>query len=171
MPIEAQLRPGDVLLYHRKGIFGWIIHRKTWHEIAHVEVYIGEGQSVASRDRLGTGRYPLRLEQLEIVCRPKPEYPFDVKAALRWFAAQPDQGYGYLDLAAFVGLPWDGKGIVCSPFATLFLRAGGLEPFNYEPARLIAPFQFETSNVFDIYEVMPDGEVLRRDREISVAAS
>jgi hypothetical protein len=147
----AELLPGDILLYRPNGIFGRLIALKTWHPISHVEVYLGGGVSAASRDGQGTGIYPLRLAQLALVCRPI--VPCDVGAGLRWFATQPHQPYGWLDLAAFFGATVDGRGVVCSPFATEFVRACGLDPFNGEPSIRIAPFQFALSPVFRVTEV------------------
>ena len=162
------LHPGDVLLYRPTGIFGWVIATKTWHQVGHCEIYLGAGVSVASRDGLGVGIYPLRTADLATVCREAPRtcayggethtFPlrFDLAKALAWYRIQPAQPYGWLDLLQFVGLNIDSKGIVCSPFATEFLRAGGLDPFNHEPSLKIAPFQFRLSPVFDVTEV-PNG--------------
>jgi hypothetical protein len=72
MSLLRTLKPGDVLLYKPKGLFGWLIRVKTWHKIAHVECYVGDGLSVASRDGKGVGKYPLRSSELAVVCRPKP---------------------------------------------------------------------------------------------------
>lgn len=135
------LLPGDVLLYKASSLYGRIIAIKTWHPISHVECYIGAGHSVASRDGVGTGQYPVRLSDLAVVCRPPAS--FNVVQALHWFAAQPHRPYGWLELVNFVGIALQKKGVVCSPFVTEFLRAGGFDPFNGDLADNIAPFQFE----------------------------
>lgn len=140
------LEPGDVLLYAAKGFYGRVIALKTWHPIAHVEAFVGYGLSVASRDGIGTGIYPLRTDGLVMVCRPKG--PFDVGHALATFRGRPHRPYGWLDLLQFAGVNVDTPGIVCSPFVTEFVRDGGLDPFNGEPCEKIAPFQFLTSPVF-----------------------
>lgn len=167
MTLRDQLKPGDVLLYSPKGIFGWIIRVKTWHKVAHCEVYVGHGESVASRDGIGVGRYPLRTAQLTAVCRMKPDairdaagtiLPFNLFKALVWFERMKGTSYGWGDLLNFAGFNVDAWGIVCSPFCAKFLRAGGLDPFNGEPAQKIAPFQFELSNCFEVFDV--DGEAL-----------
>jgi uncharacterized protein YycO len=147
------LLPGDVCLYRSSGFYGRVIALKTWHPIAHVECYVGNAQSVASRNGIGTGLYPVRTQDLAIVCRPK--VPIDIKKAMRWFGSRAHRPYGWLDLLQFVGLDIDAPGIVCSPFVTEFLRAGGLDPFNGEPAAQIAPFEFEISNVFDKFPFTP----------------
>lgn len=147
--IIADLRPGDVLLYRANGFFGRLIALKTWHPISHVEVYVGNQQSVASRDGQGTGLYPLRLTELERVCRPI--VPFDLAAGLAWFHSTPHRSYGWADLLQFVGMNVDTKGVVCSPFATEFERRCGIDPFNGEDPNKIAPFQFELSPVYQVF--------------------
>lgn len=138
---QADLLPGDVLLYKPSGFFGRVIALKTWHQIAHCESYIGAGESVASRDGKGVGKYQVRLDGLCCVMRPK--VAGDLAAGLRWFETVEGMPYGWLDLGAFIGLGYDGPGMICSTFLTSFERAKGLEIFNSEPARSIAPFQFE----------------------------
>lgn len=147
------LLPGDVLLYKPGNIYARVIAVKTWHPISHVECYIGNGKSVASRDGIGTGTYPVRMADLVTVCRAK--VPFDLPKALAWFAAQPHRPYGWLDLLQFIGWNITAPGIVCSPFVTEFLRAGGLDPFNGEPAAKIAPFEFELADEFQVLPFVP----------------
>lgn len=151
MDLAAQLRPGDVLLYRGTGLYGFLIRVHTWHDVGHVEVYVGEGQSEASRDGLGVGRYPLRTADLLHVLRPKP--PLDLAAGERWFATVKGTPYGWLDLLQFVGVPIDAPGIVCSPFATERCRAVGFDPFNGEAAAKIAPFEFLLSDQFRRVEI------------------
>lgn len=139
------IQAGDVLLYKPSGLFGHIIAVKTWHPIAHVEVALSAAESVASRDGQGVGRYPHRSKDLAHILRPI--RPVDLDAALRWFQTVKGQPYGWVDLLAFIGLKADGRGMVCSPFATDFLRAGGLPIFNGEEPRKIAPFQFLLSEL------------------------
>lgn len=140
------LRPGDVLLYPASSLFGKLIALKTWHSISHVEVFIGAGESVASRDGKGVARYSARLGDVKHALRPT--QPVDLSAALRWFNANAaGQPYGWFDLLAFVGVTKDGPGMVCSSFATQFLRAGGLPIFRDEPPNRVAPFQFLTSEL------------------------
>lgn len=139
--MTRDLRPGDVLLYKGKGLFSLLIRIKSWHPQTHVEVYIGNGRSAASRDGKGVAIYPVRLDDLAHVLRP--DVPFDRAAAMRWFAAEANGlPYGWADLLVFVGLNINHRGVVCSAFATQFLRAGGVAIFNNELAERVAPFQF-----------------------------
>lgn len=140
MAIKLFLKPGDILLYRPASIFGVLISIKTWHRISHVEVYDGGLNSLASRDGIGVGRYPLRLSQLAYVLRPR--CPLDLAAGRAWFETVKGQPYGWLALADFVGLPIGGRGMVCSPFATSFMRAAGWSIFPTDPPGKIAPFQF-----------------------------
>lgn len=156
MNIPDDLQPGDCLLYKAKGIFGWLISIKTWHAVSHCEVYVGSGLSVASRDGIGVNRYPVRLEGLITVLRPKE--PFQIAQAMRWFWGVQGQKYDWLGLLRFA---WRSKVVpdnldnrmFCSEFATRFYRAGGLDPFNGGDADAIAPFQFRLSPVFDVTEL------------------
>lgn len=142
---NGPMKPGDVLLYPPSSAFGKLIALKTWHSISHAEVFIGGGRSVASRDGIGVGIYPARLGDVQHVLRPA--LPFDLEAAMRWFDTVQGQPYGWRDLLHFFGIPRNGAGMVCSPFVTYFLRAGGIPVFNIEPAEKIAPFQFLTSEL------------------------
>lgn len=168
-PVAAsQLEPGDVLLYRPVGLFGLAIAVKTWHSIAHVEIYVGNGQSVASRDGLGTGVYPLRLSELAVVCRPC--VPIDVAGALARFKQKPPRPYGWLDLVEFIGVDVNSGGIVCSPFADEFLRDEGIVDFlNGEPKAKIAPFEFELDKRLVLYDVQADGAMTPRAREEGIA--
>lgn len=139
-PAKLQLRQGDVLLYRPVGIFGRLIQVKTWHSISHVEVYDGNLQSVASRDGEGVDRYPLRVSELAYVLRPN--VLMDFNAGHRYFDTMKGTPYGWFDLLAFVGVTHNFRGIVCSPFATGYLRACGWNVFPLDPIDKIAPFQF-----------------------------
>lgn len=140
------LLSGDCLLYSPSGAFGWIIKFKTWHAISHVEVYDGLGKSWASRDGKGVNLYPYRDSEFAMALRPT--QPFDMEKARAWAKTQVGTPYGWGDLLEFVGVTHDFKGIVCSPFATLFYRSGGFDPFDGEDAAKIAPFEFSTTSAF-----------------------
>lgn len=144
------MQPGDLLTYAPSGFFGWLIRAKTWHAVAHVEVFAGDGNSVASRDGKGVGLYPLRTQGLIGIYRPKGA--FDVFAAKRWFLKVNGWPYDWKGIMGFTPMVKGGsKGkMFCSEFATEFYRAGGVEPFAAsEPADKIAPFQLEISPTFD----------------------
>jgi hypothetical protein len=139
------LQGGDVLLYRPKGVYGWLIRIHTGHPIAHVEIAMGPGQSAASRDGVGVGYYPTRTDGLMAVMRPRGL--FDLTAARGYVNSMVGTPYGWADLLNFVSLSIDTKGIVCSPFVTNVLRAGGVPVFNAEPANNVAPFQFMDSEL------------------------
>lgn len=140
----SKLLPGDVLLYGPVGLFGWLIRLKTWHKVAHCEVYWGEGKSVASRDGQGVAIYPFRAEQLVQVLRPA---AFDLAGATKYVEATLGTPYGWGDLLNFAGIDIDSEGIICSAFVTSVLRAAGVNVFNDENPNDIAPFQFRTSEL------------------------
>jgi len=158
---------GDVLLYDSKGLYGRIIALKTWHHVTHVELYLGLGLSSASRNGLGVNMYSLRESDLAYVWRPK--MPFNAAKAMRYTAKYKGTPYGWLDLLAFIGLKCDDKGIVCSPWVTDVLRDNGIDPFNGEPSRLVAPFEFLCSPVGDVYEVI-DGQIVKPRGRVAAEA-
>jgi uncharacterized protein YycO len=136
----ADLQPGDVMLYRPSGVFGWAIRFHTGQPISHVEVYLGNKHSVASRDGKGVAVYDVRMDRLAYVLRPT--RAIDVLAGWRWCIRELGQPYGWLDLAQFFGFNVNAKGIVCSPFATKFLRACGLPVFGDVQAEKITPCDF-----------------------------
>jgi hypothetical protein len=143
--IPFALRPGDCLLYRPSSLFGWIIRVKTGSPVSHVEVYVGGGQTVASRDGQGVGRYPLRTDHLGWVLRPT--VPFSLDAAMDWFDQHRGEPYGWVDLLDFFSATVDAPGQVCSPCATNVLRAGGVRVFGSFPAIRITPRDFLTSEL------------------------
>jgi hypothetical protein len=142
----TDLRAGDVMLYKPTGLFGALIKFHTGSpDAAHVEVYMGNSQSLASRDRLGVGLYPWRNTELTYVLRPA---TFNAPSALAWYE-RDGKGlpYGWWDLGQFCGYNVDGPGIVCSPCATLVLRAGGVPIFRTYPAVKVEPRDFLLSEL------------------------
>lgn len=134
-----QLQPGDTLLYNTPGDFvDWVIRVKTWSPAAHIEVYVGDGCSVASRNGIGVNRYSLRGEGLVAVLRPA--VPVDVARGMAWFYAKgpngerPPCGQGYdfkglmcFALAAKQGSP---NKMFCSEFARNWYRSTSWDPFH-----------------------------------------
>jgi hypothetical protein len=142
-----RLQPGMVLLYKPTGAFGRLIVFHTGGPCSHAELYIGGGESLASRDGQGTGRYPLRTADLGWVLQPLP--PFDQPRALAWFTAQSHQQYGWVDLLQFCGYPVNGQGVVCSPYVVYVLRAGGVPVFKTIAPERIAPNDLLLSEYLD----------------------
>lgn len=155
----ALLQPGDLMLYKpgARSFFGWLIRIKTWHAISHVEVYVGDGKSFASRDGIGTNIYPMRLSDLVLVR--KPNLPFNIAKALAGFYRTGHQPYGWLDLLQFMGAPVDAKGVVCSPAATDFIRDGDVPVFGREPSIKIAPMQLALTELYRDVWTEKDGVV------------
>lgn len=144
--IEATLLPGDCLLYRPCSFYGRLIARRTWHNICHCEMYVGKGQSFASRDGVGVGQYSWRHTELAYVLRP-------VKQDLhwtefwRWYRIVNGQGYDWWGLLRFVLLRWPDKGDngkqFCSEALTRAYRkleAGVIS--DLEDADAVAPFEF-----------------------------
>jgi len=137
----SMLVPGDTLLYSPVGFFGWAIATKTWHKIAHCEVYAGNGHSYASRDGKGVSLYPWRNTELVHVLRPTMK--LNEPKMWNWASKMIGTPYGWLELANFVGIKVpQGKGVFCSEFLVEFYRAGGWDMFPEDRADQVAPFEF-----------------------------
>lgn len=148
---KSKLLPGDCLLYgrtpFRRSPLGWffgiVINIKTASRFTHVEIYDGDGRSLASRDGKGVGRYPLRLEELAEVRRPT-ALDFSHELGSRWFQTVEGQKYDWKGLLVFTLAVKQGAAdrMFCSEFATRFYRKSGLELFNPDDdADKIAPAQ------------------------------
>jgi hypothetical protein len=148
----AILQPGDAILYFRRDFFDWIIALKTWTKVAHVEIYRGAQKSYASRNGIGVDIFPLRLEGVAAVARPK--QPLDWLSADKWFETEArGQPYDWLGLLCFTLARRRGerKKMFCSEFATRFYRAAGLAPFDPRwPADHVPPSFFLVSPTFDV---------------------
>lgn len=140
-----ELRAGDHLLYKPSDFFGFVTAVKTWSpDAVHIEVYVGGGRSLASRNGLGVSRYPLRLLGLSEVLRPIK--PMNLDAGNEWFASKADgQKYDWIGLLCFTlavkqGAP---NKMFCSEFATRFDRACGFDCVHPEyDADRVAPGTF-----------------------------
>jgi hypothetical protein len=148
----SQARQGDCLLYSPSDLFGWIIAVKTWSSRAcHVEVYIGNGESVASRNGIGVGVYPVRTSQLSEVRRPN--RPFTYRNAMDWFYLKANgEKYDWLGLLVFWLAVRKGAmdRMFCSEFATRFYRHGGFSVVAPDwDADMVAPAQFLQTPAMD----------------------
>lgn len=148
------LRPGDVLLYNGDGFFSWIIRKASNGNITHVEVYAGEGKSFASRDGLGVNTYPLRLDNLVVVLRPK---KFNLQKAEAYHKTRIGAKYDWFGLVrSFVGNKWkknDAKAW-CSEYVDEVMRAGGVNSFprdNFSTS--ISPWDFWQSLAYSRFYV------------------
>jgi hypothetical protein len=164
MQAKDFVQSGDNLLYRPASIYGLLIAIKTWHMVSHCEGYVGNGQSVASRDGIGVGLYPTRYSDLAYILRPR--QPFLLAVAMDTFRRKyQGQGYDWLGLLRFASREpvsstrFNNKQF-CSEFLTRWDRAGGIDPFNDEDADAIAPFEFLLSSEYTHYVVNKDGEVV-----------
>lgn len=146
---EPNLHAGDCLLYSGRSLWSWTIKLKTWSPVSHSEVYLGDGETITSREGRGVARYPLTLTHLAYVLRPTE--PLDLSAGLAWFATVAGQPYGYWQALRFFRLgKEDTTRQMCSPCCTRFYRACGFHPFagRYD-ASLVSPGMFLASPHFD----------------------
>ena len=151
MTFPDDLCIGDTLLYNESSVPDTIIDLKTGDTVAHVEGYVGDGISVASRNGIGVNAYPFRFEGLVMVRRLK--LPFVKEQADRWFETVKGLPYGWAQLAEFVNVDIESKGLICSVFWDLYLQHGGAFLFAPDyPATKIAPRDFKLSpNAITVY--------------------
>lgn len=153
------LQPGDCILYRPVDVFDELVALKTWTRVSHVEIYIGDSYSVASRNGQGVDEYRTRETDVAAVLRPSSG--FDLNKAMRWFdACAQYQKYGWRTLLNFILLntnPVEGH-MICSEFVAEFYKAGGAPCFadNY-PSYRVPPSYFVTTR--QLTPVWDDGQL------------
>jgi hypothetical protein len=157
-------RRGDVLLYSGRSAMSWVIRVKTWSRFSHVEIMDTNEHAIASRDGIGVGRYPIRIDQLAGIYRPL--RPLDFASADAWFETVKGQGYDWIGLLNFAVAKWQGSDNpkqFCSEFAARYLRRAeapllkfdDLPIFNDVDADGIAPGEFPKQTCLRRYWVRP----------------
>lgn len=151
-PEWSNLQPGDCLGYFSRDIIDYAIAFKTWTRLAHVEVYEGEGMSVASRNGVGVNRYPLRKTDIAVIRRPLGKIDFD--AAKNWFETRArHEKYDWKGLLCFTLAVRQGSmdRMYCSEFMLRWYRAANFQPLDPDwdadwtpPAFILVPPTFET---------------------------
>jgi hypothetical protein len=135
------LQPGDILLYGDGSLLSRLIRFRTWSDVSHIEVYAGEGRSLASRSS-GVGNYPLRIPGLRRVYRL--QMPFNFEQGMAWFKTVEGTVYGWSDLLRFYLIDIPTKGLICSEFADLFFRNCNIPLFNTNyPEGAVCPGDYE----------------------------
>lgn len=138
------LVPGDVLLYNGSSVFSWLIRRVSNGSITHVEVYQGSGKSMASRDGEGVGTYPLRVNGLVAILRPKGQ--IRIKDAIAYHNTRVGAKYDWLGLVrSFVGNKWlkNDEKAWCSEYVDEVMQAAGVNSFPEDSfSTAITPWDF-----------------------------
>lgn len=141
------LLPGDVLLYGGGGPLYWAIRTKTWSDVGHVELYIGDDRTVTAKLRGGVDEYPFTTKNLRYVYRPLTATWDREQAFTRFDAEMRGQKYDWKGLLASFYAVKQGREnnrAFCSEAVTRVLRWGGVEPFNPDfDADAVAPAQFK----------------------------
>jgi cell wall-associated NlpC family hydrolase len=142
MKLPDDLQPGDILLYATPGDFIDEVIEIFSDGVAHIEIYHGGGESVASRNGIGVNLYPYRSEGLLYVRRPLGT--FQMALADAWFnAGIRGLPYGWAGLLDPVGVDLPSRGLICSTFADFYLSHGGLPQFADDfPAGKAKPGDF-----------------------------
>lgn len=99
IPDPSTLVAGQILGYHLADDLADFLIERTG-PIAHVELYLGNGESLASRNGIGVGRYPLRMEGITAILTPT--FTVDMDAILKWFDSVNGQPYDFTALSGFV---------------------------------------------------------------------
>ena len=159
------LFPGDCLLYFGGTLIDWVIALKTWSKVSHVEIYVGEfehnGQwgkwSVASRNGIGVGLYPLRRSGLVCVRRTK---SINLEAGMKWFWSNANgQGYDWKGLLCFELAVRQGSKTkqFCSEFANRFYKACRRPLFadDWKSDRTPPSFYLVTRMMITVWKVGP----------------
>ena len=105
----GQILPGDTLIYGPSEWYDYGIVIKTWSRACHVEIAVGGGQAIASRNGIGVNIYPLRMAQLIAVRRPAQPASFDFQAMMDWFSVPYDPRKG----TGIRGQAYDWAGLLC----------------------------------------------------------
>jgi hypothetical protein len=150
MTFPADLIPGDILLYHGSTVFNEVTDIKTGGLVDHVEVYHGNGLSVAARPE-GFNVYDFELEGLVQVRRPV--NVFDIVAADTWLMPLRGVSYDTPGLLEFFNVEMSNNGFICSVGAAYYLKMGHCKMFADDyPLVKISPRDFElTREAITIY--------------------
>ena len=141
MEFPQDLCIGDILLYHGKSFFNIVTDLKTGGQSDHVEIYAGDGQTVASRPE-GFNVFPFKEQGLIKVRRPQVEFWKD--AADVWLEPLKGMKYDAIGLFQFFNLDWSNNSFICSVGAAHYLKAGRCVMFADDyPLAKISPRDFE----------------------------
>lgn len=154
-PSPRQLVRGDTLGYFTRDPLDYAIALKTWTFISHVEVYDGDGMSVASRNGIGVNRYPFRSSGLCVVRRPKVAINYETADA--WFESEArGQKYDWKGLLCFTLAVRQGsrRKMFCSEFWLRWYRHAQLELLdrNWDSDRTPPSFMMVTPNLETIWQ-------------------
>jgi hypothetical protein len=124
------LQIGDIMLYSTSDIVDELIEWKEADNVAHIEIYMGNNFSWASRNGIGINEYPTRLSGLVEVRQPSGI--FDIADATQWFNnGVKGAPYGFGDILDVLGIKVDFlRGIDCSHFAAALCEVGNIPQFD-----------------------------------------
>lgn len=125
----STIQPGDILLYDHPGIVSILIKLKRGEKYSHVEIYEGNGKSLASRNGIGVGRYDLDTTYAAIY---RSSSPLNFAKAEEWFTTVDGEGYDWVGLLSFTWAKFQGRNsnkMFCSEFVTRWYRFAGVDLF------------------------------------------
>lgn len=169
--INAQLEPGDLLLYSGKDLISRLIKLKTFSRFSHAEFYLGHGHTLTSLITKGVATYPFKSHDLSCVLRPIDSgYGFDLSEVLTFHSDCIGQAYDTLGLLRFftIGKQSEDKQFCSEYCARLYrrLRVKLLESYIYfQPfsecydADLVSPGMFYASPHFkEVWDIKKEKE-------------
>jgi hypothetical protein len=129
--IKSLIRPGDILLYDRKGIANSLIKFVRGEKYSHAAIASHPGYVLEAIQGKNLGERPLRLDGLAAIYRTKE--PFDFEQGYRWFAHEAEgQPYDWFGLLSFKFAKLQGREngkMFCSEFVHRFFKKLGLHLF------------------------------------------
>jgi hypothetical protein len=143
MNFPEDLQIGDICLYSTRDLTDEVIELKEGDDIAHIEIYMGNNVSWASRNGIGVNAYPFRPEGLKYVLRPIGH--FNEEVATSWFNdGVKGLPYGFGDILESINIKNNLKGVDCSHFAASLLEIAQVPLFNsWYPKNKITPRDFK----------------------------
>lgn len=148
---ETDLQIGDILLYKGSGIFGWLTRTKTWSDVGHVEIYVGNHTTITASAARGVDFHPLRLDFKKLRYVRRPLQKLNLGAAIKWFVTnakgQKYDGWGLFRSFVLVKQGVKNLRMFCSEVSDAFLRGGGVFLFDKSlPPDAVSPAQFKQTN-------------------------
>lgn len=143
MKFPQDLKVGDICLYSTLDITDEVIEWKEGDNVAHIEIYIGNNVSWASRNGTGVNAYPFRFSGLKYVL--SPVGTFNIDKATKWFNdGVKGLPYGFGDILESINIKNNLKGVDCSHFGSSLLEVAEVPLFNsWYPKNKITPRDFK----------------------------
>lgn len=157
MNLVGLMTPGDILVYNGSGFFSWLIRvNSNGYPITHVEVYIGNRQSIGARVS-GVDVYEVSTDGLVGIYRPV-SGSLNMDAGMKWFNERCKGQYydwwaivGFSRIITAMGegprkwLQKKGQNMsMCIELVARWFRKAGCDLFPGADADALEPYQIVT---------------------------